>query len=127
MPFFSQFQLKYCCLSQGVSVQPFLALPRAHRSSIFYAQCTPHARVWLFSNSGAHRTQTSIFYKFYDGCRFMSKLVLKFENTTRFFIWMLTFSKMHVRVKHFKGRFISIQLVLKLRTHNFRPTYGPGK
>ena len=46
---------------QGVSVRPFLALLRAQRSSDFYPERTPHARVWFIVILGAHRTHTCNF------------------------------------------------------------------
>ena len=63
-------------ITQGVSVQPFLALSRAHRTSDFYLERTPHARVWFIVIFAAHHTHTYNFCKSLDGHQFKSKLVL---------------------------------------------------
>ena len=71
---------------QGVSVRPFLALSRAQRTSDFYPERTPHARVWFIVFFAAHRTHTYNFCKSHDGYQFKSKLVLELPNGIRFLI-----------------------------------------
>ena len=71
---------------QGVSERPFLALSRAQRTSVFYPERTPHARVWFIVFFAAHRTHTYNFCKSHDGYQFKSKLVLELPNGIRFLI-----------------------------------------
>ena len=73
-------------VDQGVSVRPFLALSRAQRTSDFYPERTPHARVWFIVFFAAHRTHTYNFCKSHDGYQFKSKLVLELPNGIRFLI-----------------------------------------
>ena len=72
--------------TQGVSVRPFLARSRAQRTSDFYPERTPHARVWFTVIFAAHRTHTYKFCKLHDGYQFISKLVLELPNGIRFLI-----------------------------------------
>ena len=43
---------------QGVSVRPFLAIPRAQRTLDFNLERTSHARVWFPAIFSAHHTHT---------------------------------------------------------------------